>query len=31
MEILKGTKEFSYRQHINNIDKKMKKLGIVKK
>lgn len=27
---LKGTKEFSYRQHINNIDKKMKKLGIVK-
>lgn len=28
---LKGTKEFSHRQHINNIDKKMKKLGIVKK
>lgn len=28
---LKGTKEFNYRQHINNMDKKMKKLGIVKK
>lgn len=28
---LKGTKEASYRQHINNIDKKMKKIGIVKK
>ena len=28
---LKETKESSYRQHINNIDRKMKKVGIVKK
>lgn len=28
---LKGTKEASYRQHINNMDKKMKKVGIVKR
>lgn len=28
---LKGTKKFNYRQHINNIDKKMKKVGIVKR